>query len=85
MSGNFEFYPVIQHNLILSTSQMEKLNFIQLSDPKLNFISLSRKSAVGQNTDMNTKTNWIHIGIGIGIPLGFLFFIAVSPHMGTCA
>ncbi len=49
MSGNFEFYPVSQHNLILSTSQMEKWNFIQLSDPKLNFISLSGKSAVGQD------------------------------------
>ena len=48
MSGNFEFYPVIQHNLILSTSQMEKWNFIQLSDPKLNFILLSGRSAVGQ-------------------------------------
>ncbi len=48
MSGNFEFYPVIQHNLILSASQMEKWNFIQLSDPKLNFIPLSGKSAVGQ-------------------------------------
>ena len=40
--------PVIQHNLILSTSQMENWNFIQLSDPKSDFILLSGKSAVGQ-------------------------------------
>ncbi len=50
--NNFIHYPSawipLNSTLILSTSQMEKLNFIQLSDPKLNFIPLSGKSAVGQ-------------------------------------
>ena len=48
LSGCLNFITFIQHNLILSTSQMEKFNFIPLSQPKLNFILLSRKSAVGQ-------------------------------------
>ncbi len=42
-SKTSEFYPSIQHNIIISCPH-RKLNHIQLSQSKLNFIFLSRKS-----------------------------------------
>ena len=68
ISHNFEFYPIIQHNLILSASQMQKLNFIPLSHPKFNFILLSGKSDVGQH---QVKKAYQHTPIQC-------YFIAIS-------
>ena len=48
------YYPIIHHNLTLATSQWEKLNFIQLSRPNLNYYthwSQSKDLLIPSNTE----------------------------------
>ncbi len=77
-----------------SLSQPQKWNFIQLSDPKFNFIPLSGKSAVGQNTtSVPRRVSAGHQSNGVihrtqaYIPKGvhsFRYFLYANPFV-TCS
>ncbi len=60
---------------------MEKLNFIQLSDPKLNFIPLSGKSAVGQTTEPCLQGNQYFFQFLYHNKLSFMCFSQDNPKM----